>query len=185
MPGLVRILGVVLASMLAFALVVAIVNRTTGNGDLAGLLGVALGFLLTPAVLLHFWKPADPGRQCPEGHGLYPECLYVVNITEESIEVKLPDGQTERVRFDDLDEVRVETDDSGPWGADVWWVFLVKPEHVATRFPNGATGVSQAVARLQQLPGFDNERFAQAMGCTSVAQFSCWKAGRQHGTLSS
>lgn len=185
MAGLLRLAGVICASFLAFVLFVAIIQRTTGDSELAGWVGLVLGLLVTPAVLLHVWKSPDPGRKCPEGHGLYPECLIIVSTVDDSIEVKHPDGRIERIPFADLGEVRIETNDAGPWAADVWWMLLDKSARVAASFPGGATGESTAVTRLQELPGFDDQMLIQAMASTSVARFSCWKADGQPGTLSS
>lgn len=177
MAGLLRILGVVAASIAASAAVHAIVNRTSGNSDMAAALGAILGLLVTPAVLLRYWKPPDPGRRCPEGHGLYPECMIVVTTADDAIEVKRQDGAIERIAFADLGEVRIDTSGVGPWAADVHWVLLDKSGAVVCTFPSGATGEPQAMARLQSLPGFNNVVFTVAMGSTGVAQFSCWKAG--------
>jgi hypothetical protein len=101
---------------------------------------------------------------------LYPESLFVVTVTNDEIRNHCPDGKIERIALKELCRVLVETNDSGPWGMDVWWILEgASPEHRVC-FPQGATGDSAALGRLFQLPGF------QIRGMDSVqnAQFECW-----------
>ena len=87
-----------------------------------------------------------------------------------------PDGKLERVTFADLKAVIIETNDSGPWGTDVWWILLGERPEARCVFPGGATGEQDVLKAVQQLPGFDNAQFAKAMTCTDVATFICWRA---------
>jgi hypothetical protein len=41
--------------------------------------------------------------------------------------------------------VAFETNDTGPWGADVWWLLFGSDEQLAGVFPQGATGESSAL----------------------------------------
>jgi hypothetical protein len=69
--------------------------------------------------------------------------------------------------------VAIETNDSGPWGADFWW--LLEGQAVRCTFPQGATGELEAVAQLStRFPSFDYEAVLQANHCTSNARFVCW-----------
>jgi hypothetical protein len=46
-------------------------------------------------------------------------------------------------------------------------------------YPGGATGEQEALAEFpKRFPQFRDEAVIQAMGCTSNAQFVCWK--REH-----
>jgi len=126
---------------------------------------------------LRFWKRRGANARPADG-ALYPECLIVVVTTEHAIEVTRPDGQVERIAMADLGEVRIDTDDTGPGGDDFRWVLIERSSGEVCTFPLGASGEDAAIARLQRLPGFDNEAYGQAIRSTSVAQFSCWKAGR-------
>jgi hypothetical protein len=110
------------------------------------------------------------GRRCPSGSGLYPECLYRVSITDDEIRVAHPSGNTDRVPFRDLAKVVVETNDSGPWGADVWWHWYGDSQAVCS-YPQGATGEDQALAFVQTLNAFNDDQLRSAMGCTSNRRF--------------
>lgn len=126
---------------------------------------------------LRLWKWRGASERPADG-ALYPECLFVVLTTEHAIEVTRPGGQVDRIALADLGEVRIDTDDSGPGADDFRWVLIAKSSGKICMFPLGASGEDAAIARLQQLPGFDNDAYGQAIRSTSVAQFSCWKAGR-------
>lgn len=70
-----------------------------------------------------------------------------------------PGGESQGVSWSCLRKVEVLTDDSGPWGADFWWVL---------------TGEVALIPKLKRLPGFDGEVLGRAMRCTEVAKFECW-----------
>lgn len=71
--------------------------------------------------------------------------------------------------------VMIETNDSGPWGADVWWLMFDENDQLACAFPQGATGESDAIDFFMQLGGFDNEAMIAAMGSTDNAVFPVWR----------
>ncbi|MDQ3813865.1 MAG: hypothetical protein M3347_07920, partial [Armatimonadota bacterium] len=56
--------------------------------------------------------------------GLDPESRYIVTVSETEVSCQHPDGLIETVRWDDLRAVVIETNDSGPWLADVWWILV-------------------------------------------------------------
>lgn len=105
---------------------------------------------------------------------LYPECQFVVRVTDADVVCEHPDGQTERVRWDQLQAFIVETTDEGPWAADVLWI-LIDSVNSGCVIPQGATGEEPLLARLRQLPGFNNEEFIKAMTSTDNRKFLCWK----------
>ena len=102
-----------------------------------------------------------------------PESLVVVRITDEEVICDRPDGETERVRWADLQRVEVITTDDGPFAPDVFWVLHGTTNGCAV--PQGATGDRELLQRVQALPGFDNESFIRAMGSTENARFPCWQ----------
>jgi len=116
-----------------------------------------------------------PDTPCPEGKGLYPECLFVVRIFDGDVSVKAPDGAETRISLAQVGEIAVETNDSGPGGADVWWRFFDADGRAICRFPGGATGESAALRVFQTLPGFDNDALIEAMGSTSNRRFVVYR----------
>ena len=115
------------------------------------------------------------GKRCPEGKGLYPECLSVVTIVDGEVSVKAPDGTETRIPLAKVGEIVVETNDSGPTGADVWWRLSDVDGRAVCTFPGGATGEGVALRVFQTLPGFDDNAVIQAMGSTSNRRFVVYR----------
>lgn len=114
------------------------------------------------------------GRRCPSGSGLYPECLYRISITDDEIQIAHPDGNTSRMQLRALTKVVVETNDTGPLGADVWWHWYGDAQAVCS-YPQGATGEDKALAFVQTLDDFDDDQLRSAMGCTSNQSLVVYK----------
>jgi hypothetical protein len=101
---------------------------------------------------------------------LRPESLFVVTVNDDEIRNKCPNGKVERVAIKELRRVLVATNDSGPVGADVWWILEGSSAEQRVCFPQGAVGESAALDRLRELPGFQ----IRGMNSTRNAQFECW-----------
>jgi hypothetical protein len=115
----------------------------------------------------------------PERHAseprtrLAPERRIVVRVSDSEIVCERPDGQAERVRWEDLQQVEVVTTGDGPFAPDVFWVLHGTDGGCVV--PQGATGDRTLLERLQTLPGFDNTVFIEAMASTSDRRFMCWQ----------
>lgn len=171
-----RLLVIGVASLISFFVLFVILTWVTQSSNVAAWTALVLGFIGTPILLLRVWPGQNLSSKCPGGKGLYPECLFVVTIGESVISVQCPDGSVSDMQVSDLQEVAIVTNDSGPAGADVWWVLSDKSATTKCIFPGGATGEQEALKFVQRLPGFNNKRFIQAMGCTRNAKFVCWSA---------
>lgn len=136
---------------------------------LAALIAVVI-FAVVIAVLVR-----RAGSRCPEGEGLYPECLVVVAVDRDQVVVRAPQLPEARIALADLREVVVETNDSGPSGADVWWRLYGPEPAPRCSWPGGATGEAAVLERLQALPGFDNDAMIEAMGSTSNRRFTVYR----------
>jgi hypothetical protein len=101
----------------------------------------------------------------------HPETQFMVEVTSaDEIVCRRPDQPEQRIKIADLGAVYVETNDSGPWGADVWWVLDDKDGQTRVVFPQMATGDYAVLERLQLLPGFE----VRGMNSTENARFKCW-----------
>jgi hypothetical protein len=67
----------------------------------------------------------------------------------------------------------VLTNDEGPLLEDVFFA-LLGPGGAGFLVPQGADGSQVLVERLLKLPGFDEQRFIEAMGSTTNRKFVCW-----------
>ena len=107
---------------------------------------------------------------------LWPERKIIVKNDDETITVTYPEGKIEKAHWQELESIEVHTNDSGPWGADVWFVISSKVGNCT--FPQGATGENEALDFMLQIKGFKTEEFIKSMGSTSNARFVCWEASK-------
>lgn len=99
------------------------------------------------------------------------EARFVVEVTAiDEIVCRAPKQAEQRISMADLGAVYVETNYSGPWGADVWWLLNDKTGQTQVAFPQLATGEDVALERLRLLPGFE----VRGMNSSENAQFMCW-----------
>ena len=108
-------------------------------------------------------------------HRQHPEAAFTLTFDEVEITLSDPKGVVRHLDIADLSAVIIETNDTGPWGMDVWWVLLNQDGKLGLIFPQGATGEKRVADRLIALPGFDHAEFIKAMGSTANATFPVWK----------
>lgn len=106
---------------------------------------------------------------------LYPESLWTVSFDGAVVCARDDTGKAMSVTMQELRTVAIATNDSGPWGADVWWLLYGADGQLACGFPQGAVGEKEALDALMALPGFDQKETIKAMGCTSNATFLVWQ----------
>lgn len=104
-----------------------------------------------------------------------PEARWVVVVDEEAIRVTDEAGETRAVAKAELSAVTIETNDTGPWGADVWWLLFGAGDALACAFPLGATGEKAALDYLAALPDFDHAEMTNAMRSTDNRLFPVWR----------
>lgn len=102
-----------------------------------------------------------------------PEQGFRVEITAEAVACHRPDGRVESVRWDELRAVLLESTDEGPLAIDIWWILV--GQRGGCVIPQGAQGEEHLLARLQALPGFDNEAVIAAMLSVENQRFLCWE----------
>ncbi|WP_295639131.1 hypothetical protein [Novosphingobium sp.] len=101
----------------------------------------------------------------------HPEARFVVEVTaDDQIVCRSPKQVEQRIRMADLGAVCLETNHSGPWGADVWWLLNDRTGRTKVAFPQMATGEEAALQRLRLLPGFE----VRGMNSVEEARFVCW-----------
>jgi hypothetical protein len=107
-----------------------------------------------------------------------PEARWAVLVERDHVRVIDDAGRTTALAKSDMTGVAIETNDTGPWGADVWWLLFGSDEQLACAFPQGTAGESSALDYLMKLPAFDYEQMAKAMGSTANAVFPVWTKAR-------
>lgn len=111
---------------------------------------------------------------------LQPESRWVVELESAHIQITDDGGAVKCLAEADLCGVAIKTNDSGPWGADVWWLLFGADDHIACMYPQGAAGESAVLDYLCALPGFDFAEMAKAMGSTANAVFPVWRKQDAH-----
>ena len=99
--------------------------------------------------------------------------LASVTFDEVVVACRHPDGSTQSIRWADLQEVRIETTNAGPFLDDVFWVLSDQESQCV--IPSESLGVQLLLERLQTLPSFDNNAVIRAMSCAENQQFICWR----------
>lgn len=105
----------------------------------------------------------------------FPEKKWHVTIEGDRIRVIDDAGESRSIALALLSGVAIETNDSGPWGADLWWLLFDEDDQLACAFPQGTTGEQCVVDRLMALPGFNHARMVEAMRSTDNAVFPVWR----------
>jgi hypothetical protein len=81
------------------------------------------------------------------------EARFVVEVTaDDEIVCRAPKQAEQRISMVDVGAVYIETNDSGPWGADVWWLLNDGTGETKVAFPQMATGEEAALERLDYSP---------------------------------
>ena len=95
-----------------------------------------------------------------------------VSVSDRGLFSAYPTGEAQSIAWSEVQRILVKTNNSGPWGADVWWV--LEGAGSKCEFPQGATGEHAALAEIQRrFPSFE----VKGMNSTSNAAFVCWEKG--------
>ena len=103
---------------------------------------------------------------------IVPQVFFVVD--DRGVQRLVDCRIVEQVAWDDLEGVDIITTDEGPRREDVFFVLHGKDGNGVV-VPQETAVPKKLLERLQDLPGFDNEKVIQAMGCSENARFTCWK----------
>jgi hypothetical protein len=119
---------------------------------------------------LDWWRR----RRKERTEALMFERQVILRFDAAGISSSYPDGTTQAIGWHQVQRIVIETNDSGPWGADVWW--LLEGDHQRCAYPQGATGDTEAMFEYpKRFVGFNDSAVIEAMGCTSNARFVCWE----------
>lgn len=89
---------------------------------------------------------------------------------------ELADGRSEAIDWDEITEVEVLTAKTGPYKDAGGVVILYGNETRGCLVPIDRVEPSGLLEHLQQLPGFDVARFADALQARPPTRTSCWAA---------
>jgi len=84
-----------------------------------------------------------------------------------------PNGTIQTLSWKDLIRIEIQTNDTGPWDWDVWFVLVGTKDEVS--FPLGATGQEEVLAKLETVTGAEREQLIAGMNCTTDRTFVTWE----------
>jgi hypothetical protein len=101
----------------------------------------------------------------------HPGAAWHVEVTPaDEITCRPPRRPEQRIALEALGSVYVETNDSGPWGADVWWILNDRDGIIRVAYPQLATGEEAVLDRLQRFDDFRTD----GMNSAENEHFHCW-----------
>ncbi|ASR37768.1 hypothetical protein BAY61_25295 [Prauserella marina] len=99
-----------------------------------------------------------------------------VSVDDTGVRRRLADGTEESVTWSELSAVVVRVIPEGPWKEDVF-LMLAGADGTGTAVPSGDPAANALIERLQTLPGFDHDKFVEAMTTDADEAYVVWKAG--------
>ncbi|SFB14689.1 hypothetical protein SAMN05216266_105212 [Amycolatopsis marina] len=98
-----------------------------------------------------------------------------VRVDDTGVRRQLADGSEESVTWSDLSAVVIRVIPEGPWKEDVFFM-LAGSDGAGTAIPSGDPAADALLERLQGLPGFDHEKFVEAMTTDADEAYVVWTA---------
>ena len=99
-----------------------------------------------------------------------------VSVDDTGVRRQLADGSEESVTWAELSSVVIRVIPEWPWQEDVF-LMLAGANGNGTAIPSGDPAADAVIERLQTLPGFDNDKFVEAMTTDADEAYVVWKAG--------
>lgn len=118
--------------------------------------------------ILNFFKKLSRSKTNSESE-------WLVKIDNDMILTKDYEGIERSFNYNEIKEIYIETNDTGPWLTDLWWR-VISTNGTILSIPGGATGESEMLEEFQKLSNFDNEKFITAMSSTDNAKFICYES---------
>lgn len=117
-----------------------------------------------------WWKRRRDARR----EALMYERRVVVAFDAHGVSVTFPNDAPRTMAWAEVQCVAIETNDSGPWSGDVWWLLESADRRIG--YPLGATGDDAMLTELMaRFPALDHGAVVRAMGCADNARFVCWE----------
>lgn len=98
-----------------------------------------------------------------------------VRVDDNGVVRRLADGSEESVTWSELAAVMIRVMPESPWQEDVFFM-LAGTDGTGTAVPSGDPAADALLERLQLLPGFDHERFVEAMTTDADEAYVVWQA---------
>lgn len=101
------------------------------------------------------------------------EATVFVQDHGDFVSATFPNGETQTLSWTDLVRFEIQTNDTGPWGWDVWFVLVGSRDRVT--FPLGASGEDDILAKLESETGKSRSDLIGGMNCGENRVFVTWE----------
>lgn len=101
-----------------------------------------------------------------------------VRVDDAGVLRRLADGSQESVTWSELSSVVIRVIPEGLSKEDVFFM-LAATDGTGTAVPSGDPAADALIERLQMLPGFDHEKFVEAMTTDADEAYVVWTADSQ------
>src|SRR5699024_12481313 len=88
---------------------------------------------------------------------------------------RLADGSRESITWTILASVMIRVKPESPWQEDVFFM-LANPDGTGTAVPSSDPAAEALLEHLQLLPGFDHDRFVEALTTDADEAYVVWKS---------
>lgn len=103
------------------------------------------------------------------------EANWTVHVRDDVVQVvNHLSGETSEISLEQLAAIVIQTNDTGPAGLDIWWIYIGKDLKIACQYPQRANGEDAVRDWAMALPKFGYEEMIKAMGCTDNDSFVVW-----------
>lgn len=99
-----------------------------------------------------------------------------IAVDDTGVRRVLADGTEESVTWNELSTVIVRVIPEGLSNEDVF-LMLVARDGTGTAVPSGDSAADALIERLQTLPGFDHDKFVEAMTTDADNAYVVWQMG--------
>lgn len=107
--------------------------------------------------------------------GVRMQSIIVKNIQifPDHIKFESTSKDSNNLKWNDVLEILIETNDQGPIADDVFFVLATRD--VEIKIPQTDSNAEELFMRLQGFEGFDNQTFIDSMSSSENKRFVCWK----------
>lgn len=98
-----------------------------------------------------------------------------VRVDDNGVVRQLADGSEESVTWQSLAAVMIRVMPESPWQEDVFFM-LANADGTGTAVPSSDPAAEALLEQLQLLPGFDHDRFVEALTTDADEAYVVWQA---------
>ena len=100
--------------------------------------------------------------------------IFILTVTEEFVQIEHSKRKTEKIRWDEINEIWMVNTDEGPAIPDIWMA-LVGIENGCLLPTSDCDGYEQVFDVVSKYKYFNFENYIASMSCAENKKFIVWK----------